>query len=110
MRVLTETEFSETVGEFYSESKDDDVGLWEIAKVVEDLIGTSEIVIAESLRIVKVLLEMGLEAGCDPQEAGGYKPWPEQDAIAILGRIEREWIERGKKPNIGDAPYFVRPN
>ncbi len=109
MRTLTDVEFQELVADFYSESSDDVVGLWEVAKVVEKLIETGDVAREQSLRIVRALLAKGLLVGDPPYSANGYKPWPDQNPERVVSRIEAEWLELGHTPSIPDIAWFGRP-
>lgn len=73
MRTLTDRERRSLVEEFHAESEGDLVGLWEIAKEVEELVGTGETAREQSLMIVRDLLAKGLIAGDPPYRPGGYK-------------------------------------
>ena len=72
MRSLTDQEHRTIVDELYAESEDDLVGLWEIIKLVEDLVGTGDGVREQSLMIVADLLAKGLVVGDPPYALGGY--------------------------------------
>jgi len=108
MRALTDCERRSLVDEFYAESGSDLVGLWEIAKEVEELVGTGETAREQSLMIVRDLLEEGLIAGDPPYSPCGYKAWDDQVPINVLARIRNEWLSLGHTPNIPDIAWFAR--
>ena len=108
MRTLTDRERRSLVEEFHAESGSDLVGLWEIAKEVEELVGTSETAREQSLMIVRDLLEEGLVAGDPPYSPGGYKAWDDQVPANVVVRIRNEWLSLGHTPNIPDVVWFSR--
>jgi len=108
MRILTDHERRSLVEEFHAESGSDLVGLWEIAKEVEELVGTGETVKEQSLMIVRDLLAKGLIAGDPPYSPGGYKAWDDQAPGNVLDRIRVEWLGLGHTPNIPDIVWFGR--
>jgi hypothetical protein len=82
------------------ESADDYIGLWQIATRVRREFGplTNEQVRRCSLDVVRRILELGLRPG--HYRNTGFHFWDEQEAKAVIGRIEREWdVERGD-PNL----------
>ena len=103
------SEFNTIVDDLYAESSDDIVGLWEVAKMVEELMGKGDAVLEESLAIVRVLLAKGLLAGNPPYSMGGYVPWADQNPDSIIQRVEQEWRELGHTPDIPDIVWFGRP-
>ena len=108
MRTLTDRERRSLVEEFHAESGGDLVGLWEIAKEVEELVGTGETAREQSLTIVRDLLEGGLVAGDPPYSPGGYKVWDDQVPLNVVTRIRTEWLSLGHTPNIPDIVWFGR--
>ena len=108
MRTLTDRERRSLVEEFHAESGSDLVGLWEIAKEVEELVGTGETAREQSLMIVRDLLEGGLVAGDPPYSASGYKAWDDQVPVNVITRIRIEWLSLGRTPNIPDIAWFGR--
>lgn len=108
MRTLTDRERRSLVEEFHAESGSDLVGLWEIVKEVEELVGTGETAREQSLMIVRDLLEEGLVAGDPPYSPDGYKAWDDQVPVNVVTRIRREWLGLGHTPNIPDIAWFGR--
>lgn len=108
MRALTDRERRSLVDEFYAEAGTDLVGLWEIAKEVEELVGTGETAREQSLMIVRDLLEEGLVAGDPPYSSGGYKAWDDQVPVNVVARIRTEWLSLSRTPNIPDIVWFGR--
>lgn len=108
MRTLTDRERCSLVEEFRAESGSDLVGLWEIAKEVEELVGPGETAREQSLMIVRDLLEEGLVAGDPLYGPGGYKAWDDQVPVNVVVRIRTEWLSLGRTPNIPDIVWFGR--
>lgn len=108
MRILNDRERRTIVDDLYEESEDDLVGLWEVAKLVEELVGTGEEAREQSLTIVNDLLVKGLVVGDPPYAPGGYKVWDDQDPKRVVGKIRAEWISLGHTPNIPDIAWFAR--
>lgn len=108
MNTLTDSEFRHLVGEFHAEAGGDLVGMWEICKAVEELIGVGDVFREQCLLIVKALLARGLRAGDPPYCAGGYIPWPDQEPSKVISRIRSEWLDLGHSPNIPDIVWFTR--
>ena len=109
MKTLSDKQIHTLIGEFYTESYEDIVGLFAIAQAVEDLIKDLDIAREQTLRIVQGLLAKGMLAGNSPYNAGGYKPWPNQDQTAVLNRIRSEWMDLGHSPSIPDIAWFGPP-
>ena len=110
MTILEDARLHDLVGIFYSASAGDLVGLWEIAKEVESLVGVGDTARKQSLEIVRALLAKGLLAGDPPYDAGGYAPWPDQDPDKVINRMDREWLKLGRTPNIPDIAWLGRPH
>ena len=108
MRTLTDHERRILVDDLYAESGGDLVGLWEIAKEVEELVGTGDAAREQSLAIVDDLLAKGLVVGDPPYGPHGYQPWEDQDPEKVVGKIRAEWISLGRTPNIPDIAWFAR--
>ncbi len=108
MRSLTDQEHRTIVDELYAESGGDLVGLWEVIRLVEDLVGAGDEVMDQSLMIVTDLLAKGLVVGDPPYAHGGYKAWAEQNPDKVVGRIRSEWISLGPTPSIPDIAWFAR--
>jgi hypothetical protein len=94
---------------FLVEAQDDQVGLWEIVREVEQRTGLGASAMAETLAVVRELLSRGLQAGDPPYSAGGYRAWADQRPDAVTERIRREWIALGRTPNIPDIAWFGLP-
>ncbi len=110
MTTLKNAELHKLIESFYSESASDLIGLWEIAKEVESLVGTGNIAKEQCLEIVRALLAKGLLAGDPPYSAGGYVPWPDQDSDRVIERVNQEWLRLGHTPNIPEIAWFGRPH
>ena len=108
MRSLTDQEHRTIVDELYAESGGDLVGLWEVIRLVEDLVGTGDGAREQSLMIVTDLLAKGLVVGDPPYALGGYKAWDDQTPDRVVGRIRSEWMSLGHTPSIPDIAWFAR--
>jgi hypothetical protein len=95
--------------EIIEEAKADEVGLWFIIFGVRDDLGVKQpaLVKAITLQVVNQILNSGTVV------AGYYKPHgagmdvlnmaPEK----VVSRIEEEWNQLGREPNIGESVVFV---
>ena len=106
MDVVTDSE--DFVRHFLTEARDDDVGLWEIVREVEQRTGPGDVVMEETLAVVRKLLSRGLRAGDPPYSARGYRTWPNQQPDAVIRRIRSKWAALGRKPGIADIVWFRR--
>ena len=88
------------------EAKADEVGLWLIPATLRDELGITdpEVLRAMTLDYVRRLLESG-EVFAVWYKAHGVdrSNLPIQE---IVSRIDREWDELGREPNIGDIVVF----
>ncbi len=110
MDSITQFETERLVDQFCAEARDDMVGLWEIAKEVEALIGSGPAAREPTLELVRILLRRGFRVGEPPYSPGGYRAWPNQHPDAAIDRIRREWLALGRTPNIADIAWFDRPS
>ena len=106
MKILDDKQVQNLIGEFYSESCEDIVGLFAIAQAVEDLIPDADAAREQTLRIVDGLLSKGMVAGNSPYSIGGYQPWRNQDRMTVMRRIRSEWVDLGHSPSIPDIAWF----
>jgi hypothetical protein len=99
----------ELVDGYLEESKIDYVGLWQIAQASKEELGagTTDQVRKLSLEIVKRLYDNGVRPG--NYWGGDFDYWPDEGCQAALDRIEREWIEAGEDPNLGDPICWFAP-
>lgn len=109
MKALSDKQVRTFIDEFYTESLEDIVGLFSIAKEVGEMIEDEDTAREESLRVVDGLLKRGMQAGDSPYHPSGYQPWKDQDHHSILNRIRSEWLALGRKPNIPDIAWFGPP-
>ena len=109
MKHLSEEALQTLVNEFYTESREDIVGLFAVAQAVEDLIGDEDAAREQALRIVERLLCKGMLAGDSPCHPAGYHPWPDQERSAVMHRIQSEWKALGHSPSIPDIAWFGPP-
>ncbi len=91
------------------ECHEDHVGLWRVVNAVRfDLGATNPSQTRElTLRLVHSLLhERGMQVGHPTTDGRHFVSWgvsPDQ----ALSRIEREWTELGRDPNIGEVAWFT---
>jgi hypothetical protein len=98
------------IRELIEEAKYDEVGLWLILSTVQDELGINE---PQSLRqvvmnTVKVLLDSGeVVAGYYKSGYGDVVIKWNMDTATVLAKIEMEWDQLGREPNIGDIVVFI---
>ncbi len=96
----------ELLSGFLAEAKADEVGLWLVLETIRDELGITDpgVLRAMTLDYVRRLLESG-EVVADWYTADGIArsnvPIPE-----IVSRIDRQWDELGREPNIGEIIVF----
>ena len=91
------------------ECRSDFVGLWGVVWRVKDvdpaIIGPA--VRSSVLRVVQSLLEdFGIVAGQFAEGSCDFIEW-DMDSSACLNRIESEWNELGREPDIGEIAWFA---
>jgi hypothetical protein len=88
--------------------KSSDVGLWWIADDVRQLRpGASEEEIRfETLSALRPLLTQGALRAARLLPGGAYQPWT-GSVEEQLARIDAEWVELGRPPDIGDIVWFI---
>ena len=101
------TELDELQREFLVEGLEDYVGLWEWVSEVRDRWPDLEddAVRAKVLELVGELMRRNAIQAGPLYVKGGFDAWELTPAEA-LERIEREWIELGRDPNIADICWF----
>jgi hypothetical protein len=99
------------VEEFVQEATIDYVGFWELFVVVADDIEDkrTEDIRQVTLELARRLLLRGFRAGEFTGTGEGVVPWPDQNLDAIMRRIEGEWNDLGRDPNINDICWFIGP-
>jgi len=100
-------DFDSIQREILIEGLEDYVGLWQVARSVRRTFGElpTERIRELALHRLKPLLDGALiEAGV-PAEGGSFACWG-SDAATTLHRIDAEWRELGKDPNIPDICWF----
>ncbi len=102
------SELDDVERDFLIEGLDDWIGLWRFARSVRDERpdGTSDEVRERSMPMVRELVVGGyMRPGRLTEDRPGFSEW-EEDAEAAVERIEREWRELGRDPNIPDVCWF----
>ena len=99
----------EIVQAFMDESEIDYIALPQIASAARWDLGASTTDEARklSLEVVRRLYERGLRPG--EYWGGDFDYWPDAGCQAVLDRIEREWIEAGEAPNLGEPICWFAP-
>jgi len=94
--------------DFLVECTDDYVGLWSVIwHIKHDLKEEdSENIRAISVALIREFLELGLIKAGNPRITGEFVEW-QLDPEGIVERLEREWNELGREPNIGDIVWFT---
>ena len=104
---MTPDEVLESLAE---ECQEDHVGLWRIVNAVRLDLGSMDPsqTRALTMRLVRSLLhEPGMQVGHPTPDGRHFVSWglsPEQ----AVSRIEQEWSELGRDPNIGEVAWFTR--
>lgn len=98
---------------FFEDLLYDYEGIWRLARMVGDAIGTAEptIVREVTLKLVKDWLVTGLvRAGVPHGSGSGFSPWPEEGEEAAA-KIAAEWSEAKRLPLLGEITWFsITPN
>lgn len=86
--------------------KEDFIGLWLVAAVVEDSRPQGNVLLA-TISALRKLLDPGLiRAGFPTQDGQGFQAW-ECGPKEAISRIEFEWRRLGRMPIIGEVAWFV---
>lgn len=98
---------------FFEELLYDYEGIWRLARMVGDAIGSDEptIVREVTLKLAKDWLVEGLVRTGVPNGAdSGFSAWPEEGEEAAA-RIAAEWCEPKRLPLLGEITWFsITPN
>ncbi|MBA2693271.1 MAG: hypothetical protein H0U65_12400 [Rubrobacter sp.] len=98
---------SKAKAEILIEGLDDSIGIWEIAAVVRGEIPRPDgsEVRAASLEIVRDVLEEGLMRPGFPTREGSFEVLRKTPG-ETMERVEREWDELGRDPDVGEGIWF----
>lgn len=97
------------LSELIAESKEDEVGLWLIIATLRNNFGIDDPATLRSITLdyVRSLLESGEVIACNRKaDRDGVVSW-NMPTCEIISRIDREWEELGREPNIGDIVVFL---
>lgn len=91
-----------------AEAEEDFIGLWEIVREVRETteLNDEEAVRSATLAVVEDLVRGGqIRAGVLSGDGRELYEWAES-AELVIERINREWLELGRDPNIGEIAWF----
>lgn len=92
--------------EVLSVGREDWVGLWIVAGIVQDLgAQTEDAIRAESLKVIGQLLARGSVSLGLPNLDGSFSSW-DLPAEQALSRLDFEWRQLGRTPNIGEIAWL----
>lgn len=89
------------------EGLEDHIGLWEfVAAITREIPSGDETAVKRGvITMAEDLLERGLMVAGFPDERGDFDAVGE-DATGVASRIDREWDELGRPPDIGEVIWF----
>lgn len=93
--------------EILLEGLEDHLGLWEfVAAITREIPSSDESAVKRGvITMAEDLLERGLMLAGFPDELGSFDAVGE-GATGIASRIDREWDELGRPPDIGEIIWF----
>lgn len=93
---------------FFEDLVDDYEGIWRLARMVKDALGTEDLDTVREVTLKLVgdwlsadLIRAGIPHGYD----SGFNAWSEHSEEAAA-RISAEWRELGLLPSLGDIAWF----
>lgn len=107
MKTIGKLDEAESI--FFEDLLHDYEGIWRLARMVSEAIGTAEspIVREVTLKLAKDWLVSGLvRAGVPHGYDSGFSEWPEEGEEAAA-RIAAEWSETERLPLLGEITWFV---
>jgi hypothetical protein len=104
-------QFHKWVNEFKAEGAVDFIGLWQLVhRVIENGAEGEADVRATVVDLMRELLAVGFKVG-DMSSGRHLNLWRDQRIEAVAKRVQKEWIELGHMPTIGDICWFeYRPD
>lgn len=99
---------SDVKSQLRAEGEEDFVGLWEVVRSVQDHVPHADAASIRqiSLEIVDELLSNGeWEAGFPAEDGRSFDAWTLLPPAAVA-RIQREWDQLGREPNIGEIAWL----
>jgi len=102
------SEMNDPLRSFLVEGLDDWIGLWRFARLVRDQLpgGTADEIRERAMLMVRELVVGGyVRPGRLTEDRPGFLEWDE-DAEEAVERIDREWRQLGRDPNIPDICWF----
>lgn len=106
----TVSKLDEIEGIFFEDLADDYEGVWTLARMVRDALGSSEaspgLVREVTLRLAKGWLAAGLvRVGVPCGYDRGFDAWPEEGEAAAQ-RLAAEWDDTSRLPTLGEVAWF----
>jgi hypothetical protein len=91
--------------------EEDIVGLWQVVRGIRERFPETpdNEIFQATLSFVQTMLAHGFEAGDPPYSASGFACWNDQRPEAVLARIDQEWRNLGKDPDLPDIAWFLPP-
>jgi hypothetical protein len=98
----------EISNDFLSEAHEDYVGLWSLIWRIKNLLGEGDPqrVRAVTMAVLTELFQEALIKAGMPNAEGEFEEWKD-GPDEIIKRIEGEWHQLGREPNIGDIVWFT---
>lgn len=91
--------------QFLIEGLHDDIGLWAILWEFQDL-PNDAVRRRETMALVEeFLINRWFEAGFPTSDGRGFNSWPSTPDVSVA-RINAEWDDLGREPNIGEIVWF----
>jgi len=98
----------ELKNDFLVECHDDYVGLWSLIWTIENEMRETDPqrIRALTISLITELLKQGLIKAGMPNAHGEFEEW-RASPDEIVKRIEKEWDQLGREPNLGDVVWFT---
>jgi hypothetical protein len=93
-----------------AEAKADDVGLWMILAMLRETWKITDLKLRRvyAINVVRQLLNTGevVAAQYSADRSGSYDVW-NMPPDSVIARIESEWDQLGREPNVGEIVLFI---
>ena len=98
------------LNQLIAEANADNVGLWEIIWMLREIRGIKDLGLRReyTMNIVRQVLNTGevIAAQYRADRSGRYDIW-NMDSDSVIARIESEWDELGREPNVAEIVFFI---